>query len=109
MSEQSEERKSRSARWRAWLLVPHTVAAASLLAADAVRRMAGTNRTLADHNLGMLGAFATAVALVATIVALFLHPWRRGGLGDWMLLGAHFAALFAALALLHHWIAAHIA
>lgn len=96
-------------RRRAWLLLPHAVAAAAFLAAFAVVFHTGTNRTMADRNLAILGGIALAAALFATLVGLFQHPWRRGRPGDWLLLGALLLALLAVLGLAFAWMGAHLA
>jgi uncharacterized membrane protein YhaH (DUF805 family) len=72
-------------------------------------RQVGTNRSAPDLYLGMVGYAFAALAVIATIAALALHPWRAGGRRGAFWLALHVAALAGVLCLATLWLALHLA
>lgn len=91
------------------MLLPHLLAAVAFIGSFAVIEATGTNRTDADFYLGMIGYIATVCALMTTLAALILHPWRGGSGGDWLYLALHITGIAACLWLASAWLGAHIA
>ncbi len=96
-------------RTRLWLLLPHIVAIVAFLAAFQVMAAVGSNRSETDLTLAIVGGIAALLALVATIAACVLHPWRHASAKAWLILALHIMALVYALFLASDWMGAHIA
>jgi small-conductance mechanosensitive channel len=91
------------------LLTPHLLAITAFVLAYMVIEVLGTNRSLPDLILGLIGYVMTLLAIIASIAALVFHPWRRGGAKEWLRLGLHLPALIACFALAFLWLALHLA
>ncbi len=91
------------------LLTPHILAIIAFVLSYIVIEVFETNRSLPDLILGIIGYVMTLLAIIASIAALFFHPWRRGSAREWLLLGLHLPALIACFALAFLWLALHLA
>ncbi len=86
---------SMQGRLFAWLLVPHAVSLAALVAALAIVLWTENNRTEPDRILGLIGAGSGVLALPATLFMLVVFPYRTASLRDWWWVILHLVGLTA--------------
>ena len=96
-------------RWIRRLLVPHVLAAAAFIASAAAESAAGTNRSALDFNLATAGFILGVVAMITTVVAAALFPWRHSSTVDWVWLLLHALGLVMVVQLASNWMGGHIA
>lgn len=96
-------------RWVFGLLLPHALSVSAFVGSMIVVYVEQSNRTLLDLNLGVGGFVCGGLALIASMVALFLTPWRQMLGWDAVALTFHAAGVVATLALASGWMGAHIA